>query len=102
MACCRWESSSVLVCRLRLQPRAPRTGFAGTVGERLKLKVQAPPVDGKANEALRRFLAEAFGVPLSKVELAAGESSRDKLVRIVSPCKIPDEIAAMLAREGAA
>jgi YggT family protein len=100
MACCRWESSSVLVCRLRLQPRAPHTGFAGTVGDRLKLRVQSPPVDGKANEALRRFLAEAFGVPLSKVELAAGESSRDKLVRIVSPCKIPDEIAAMLAREG--
>ncbi len=101
MECCHWEAPATLVCRLRVQPRAPRSAFAGTVGDRIKLKIQSPPVDGKANRALRRFLAEAFGVATSKVELAAGASARDKIVRIISPCKIPDEIASLVARDGA-
>jgi len=97
MTACRWQDPATLVCRLRVQPRATSNGFAGLLGDRLKLRVQSPPVDGKANEAVCRFLADAFGVPLARVELMAGAGSRDKLVRIVSPCKIPDEIAAMVA-----
>lgn len=94
---CRWEGPATLVCRLRVQPRAARDGFAGLMGDRLRLRIKSPPVDGKANDALRRFLAEAFGVPLGQVELIAGAGSRDKLVRVVSPSKIPDEIAAVAA-----
>jgi uncharacterized protein len=97
MSACRWEEPATLVCRLRVQPRAPRNGFAGLLGDRLKLRIQSPPVDGKANDAVCRFLADAFGVPLASVELIAGAGSRDKFVRIVSPSKIPDEIAAMIA-----
>jgi hypothetical protein len=97
MAHCRWEDATTLVCRLRVQPRAPRSGFAGVIGDRIRLRIQAPPVDGQANAALRRFLAKAFGVPLARVELLAGDTARDKTVRIISPSKIPDEIAAMTA-----
>lgn len=94
---CRWEDPATLLCRLRVQPRAARDGFAGVMGDRLRLRITSPPVDGKANDAVRRFLADAFGVPLGRVELVAGAGSRDKLVRIVSPSKMPDEIAAMAA-----
>lgn len=99
---CRWEDSATLVCRLRVLPRAPRNGFDGRIGDRLRLRIQAAPVDGKANASVRRFLAKAFGVPLARVELLAGENTRDKTVRIVSPCKIPDEIACPAAPNGTA
>lgn len=97
MEACRWEDPATLVCRLRVQPRAQVSGFAGALGDRIRLRVQSPPVDGKANEAVRRFLAKAFGVPLARVELLAGENTRDKTVRIISPSKIPDEIASLSA-----
>lgn len=97
---CRWEDPATLVCRLRVQPRAPVNGFAGAIGDRIRLRIQSPPVDGKANDAVRRFLAKAFGVPLARVELLAGENTRDKTVRIISPSKIPDEIASLGAPNG--
>lgn len=94
---CRWESPDRLVCRLRVQPRAARAGLAGVLGDRLKLRVHAPPVDGAANAAVVRWAADAFGVPASAVEIVAGASTRDKTLRIVSPRKIPDEIAPHIA-----
>jgi hypothetical protein len=77
--------SDGLVLQLRIQPGAQRTGVAGVLGERLKLRIAAPPVDGKANEQLLAFLAEEFGVPRSQVELVSGETSRDKRVVVRSP-----------------
>lgn len=102
MQSCYWHDPATLVCRLRVQARASTTAFAGLHGDRLKLRVQSPPVDGKANDKLRRFLATAFGVPLSSVELLAGETTRDKLVKIISPSKIPGEIASLLASDHSA
>jgi uncharacterized protein (TIGR00251 family) len=68
--------------------------LAGTHGERLKIKVTAPPVDGKANDHLIRYLAGLFEVPCSRIDLLAGHSSRSKRVRIRQPCRLPDEIKA--------
>ncbi len=67
---------------LRLQPRARQTAVVGRVGERLKIAVQAPPVDGKANAELCRFLAEQAGVPRSAVSILQGETGRDKRVLV--------------------
>jgi uncharacterized protein (TIGR00251 family) len=67
---------------IRVQPRAKRTEIAGERGGTLVIRVAAPPVDGKANDAVRRLIAQRLGVPRSAVEIVRGESARDKLVRI--------------------
>jgi uncharacterized protein (TIGR00251 family) len=71
-----------VVLTLHIQPGAKRTECAGLHGEALKIRLAAPPVDGKANEALVAFLAKALGVPKSRVELVSGEASRAKRVRV--------------------
>jgi uncharacterized protein (TIGR00251 family) len=71
-----------VVLVLHIQPGAKRTECAGTHGEALKIRLAAPPVDGKANEALIAYLAKALAVPKSCVELIAGQSSRAKRVRV--------------------
>ncbi|HEU5039427.1 MAG TPA: DUF167 domain-containing protein [Gemmatimonadales bacterium] len=68
--------------RLRVQPRASRTEMAGVHGDRLRVRLAAPPVDGAANEALVRFLAETLGVPRSAVRLVAGVGGRSKVVEV--------------------
>jgi uncharacterized protein (TIGR00251 family) len=68
---------------VRAQPGAKKTAIVGVYGEgagaQLKVAVQAPPVDGKANLALIAFLAETFGIAKNKVELVGGELSRSKV-----------------------
>jgi uncharacterized protein len=68
--------------RVRVQPRASRTELVGRHGDALKIRVAAPPVDGAANEALVRFLAERLGVPRSSVAVTAGGSGRVKAVAV--------------------
>lgn len=67
---------------VHVQPNARRTEVAGIHGEALKIRLHAPPVDGKANAALLTFLAEALGVARSAVEITRGETSRTKQVRV--------------------
>lgn len=67
---------------IRLIPRAPCDEIAGRRAGRLLVRVTAPPVDGKANSALCRLLAERAGVARSKVRIVAGARSRDKVVEI--------------------
>jgi uncharacterized protein len=67
---------------IRVQPRAKRTEIAGERGGTVVIRVAAPPVDGKANDAARRLIAQLLGVPRSAVEIVRGESARDKLVRV--------------------
>ena len=67
---------------LKVIPNAPRDEVAGWLGEALKVKIHAPPVEGRANEALGEFLAEALGVHRRAVTLVRGDLSRQKLVRI--------------------
>lgn len=68
--------------RLKVVPGSSRSAIAGWLGERLKVRVAAPPEAGKANEAVRRLLAEALGVPPRQVAIIAGESTPEKTVRI--------------------
>lgn len=84
----RWEGDD-LVLAVRLLPRAGRDELVGPEGDRLKVRITAPPVEGKANAHLRRFLGELFGVSPSRVELLAGEHAREKRLRIRAPAKLP-------------
>jgi len=79
-----------LVLALHVQPGARRTEVAGVHGQALKVRLAAPPVDGKANAALIAFLADAFGVPRAQVRLLRGETSRAKQVEISAPAQRPD------------
>lgn len=67
---------------IHAQPGAKKTGVAGLHGDSLKIRIAAPPVDGKANTALIAFVARTLGVPKSAVTLVKGESSREKLLRV--------------------
>ena len=75
---------------MKVQPRAKETALAEKVGEVYKLRLQAPPVDGKANEACVRFFAQRFGVAASAVRIVQGLSSRLKVVEIegVDPARV--------------
>jgi uncharacterized protein (TIGR00251 family) len=68
--------------RLKIVPNARRSEVVGEHGDALKIKIQAPAMDGKANAALLEFLAEALQIPTRTLELTAGEKSRDKTVAI--------------------
>ena len=65
---------------LHIQPGAKREGVAGLFGTALKIALNAPPVEGKANAALLRFLSGKLGIPRKNIELCSGASSRDKRV----------------------
>ncbi|MCK9534741.1 MAG: DUF167 family protein [Pseudomonas sp.] len=84
-----WDADDlILLCHL--QPGAKRSEFVGLHGDRIKLRLHAPPVDGKANNQLIAFLSKAFGVTKQAVQIESGELSRQKRVRIIAPKKIPD------------
>ena len=68
---------------VRVMPGARRSEVVDAAGERLRIKVAAPAVEGKANIEVVRFLAEVFGVRRSAVSILRGEHSRDKTVRVV-------------------
>jgi len=88
----RWQDDTLwLSCHL--QPNASKDEFAGLHGERLKIRITAPPVDGKANAHLIGFLAKAFGVPKQSVTIERGDSGRQKTVSIQSPVTLPAELA---------
>jgi uncharacterized protein len=92
----RWDGRD-LVLTMRVQPRASRDELL-LDGARLKVRITAPPVDGAANAHLLRFLAAEFGVAPSLTELVRGAAGRDKVVRIAAPNKLPEQLAARLAR----
>ncbi len=87
-ACCEWRGEQLIV-DIRLQPRASRDEIVGIHQERLKIRITAPPVDGKANAHLLRYLAGEFGVAKSAVTLLTGKTGRDKRVAIRAPREIP-------------
>lgn len=84
----RWEGPDLFLV-VHIQPRARQDEIVGPHGDRLKIRITAPPVDGKANAHLIRFLADCFGVPAGAVELLAGGGGRDKRLRIHAPRRLP-------------
>ncbi len=76
------ETAAAATLSVRIQPRASKNEIVVREDGGLKIRLTAPPVDGAANEALIRFLADKAGVPKSQVEIVSGHTSRDKIVRI--------------------
>ena len=87
----RWEGAD-LILQVRVQPRAGRDQWAGPVEGGFRVRIAAPPVDGQANVHLREFLATLFGVAKNQVTLLAGETGRNKRVRIAAPKQWPPGI----------
>lgn len=87
----RWHADT-LILDVRVQPKASRDELAGVLDNRLKIRLTAPPVDGKANHALVKFVARLCGVSRKQVTLLAGETSRNKRLRIDSPARLPEGI----------
>jgi len=87
----RWEGAD-LILHTRIQPRASRDQWAESLEGRFRIRITAPPVDGQANAHLREFLAGLFGVAKSQVALLAGETGRDKRLRIAAPKRLPPGI----------
>ena len=68
---------------LHCQPGAKKTEVQGTYGERLKIRLAAPPIEGRANEVLISWLSKTLGIPTAKIELLSGDTGRQKRVRIL-------------------
>ena len=73
---------TAITFKVLLQPRASREGIDGSRGDAVKVRVTAPPLEGKANKALKRFIAKKLRLSSSQVEIIAGQHSRKKLLRI--------------------
>lgn len=86
------RNGECLTLRLHVQPGAKKTQVAGLHGDSLKIRLAAPPVDGKANECLLRALADWFDVPLRAVSLKSGETSRRKVVEIRGSARAPETL----------
>jgi uncharacterized protein (TIGR00251 family) len=76
------EQADGVILSIKLQPRASRNEIGEPLGEELKIKVTAPPVDSAANGALIKLVAEKSDCPRSKVELIRGQTSRHKTLKI--------------------
>lgn len=91
-----WFEGEDIVLRLYIQPKASRDKIIGQHGEELKVAITAPPVDGKANAHLSKFLAKQFKVAKGLIHIDKGELGRHKQIRVTSPKQIPSEIKAIL------
>ena len=82
--------------QVKVHPRAKKNAITGEVGDALKVALTAPPVEGRANAACIAFLAEVLNVPRSSVTIAAGENSRNKLIRVhgLSAAQIEERLRA--------
>ncbi|MDO6617582.1 DUF167 family protein YggU [Pseudomonadota bacterium] len=92
------QQQSNLLLNLYIQPKASRDKIVGLHGDEIKIAITAPPIDGKANSHLIKYLAKAFKVPKSDVMLLKGLQGRHKQVKILSPLKIPPEISQIIAQ----
>jgi len=84
----QWEDQDLLLA-VYIQPRASKTEIVGIHGNRLKIRIAAPPVDGKANQELVKFLAKIFAVSKSRITLLQGATGREKRFKIQNPQKLP-------------
>jgi len=83
-----WQGNDLLL-RVKAQPKASKDEFAEVLDNRLKIRITTPPIDGKANQHLIKFLARQFKVSKSQIELLTGDTSREKRFMIRSPKQLP-------------
>jgi len=91
------ECEGAVVFAVRVTPRASRNAIEGEYQGALKVRLTAPPVEDRANEALRRLLAERLNVPVSAVRIVAGDKSRTKRVMVADATRA--QILALAGRE---
>jgi uncharacterized protein len=76
---------------VKVHPRARKNAVTGVVGDALKLSLTAPPVEGRANQAVIDFFADLFQIPRASVTIASGTTSRNKVVRITGMSRVAVE-----------
>jgi len=86
-----WDADT-LILNIRVVPRTAKDEIAGVHGDRLRIRITAPPVDGKANQHLLEYLASLCGVPKGRVQLLSGSRGRDKRIGISDPKRFPDGV----------
>ena len=86
------KQGEVITLTLHVQPGAKHSNIAGLHGDALKIRLAAPPIEGRANEALLKYLAELFDVPLRQVELKQGAQSRHKVVAVSGSVLDPESL----------
>ncbi|CUI09694.1 DUF167 domain-containing protein [Massilia antarctica] len=96
-----WCSAQPRGIRLAVQitPNAKKTEVIGVLGDSLKLKLQAQPIEGRANEALIKYLSGELGVPKSALTITHGLTSKRKLVEVVSATLTPEQAARILLKQ---
>jgi len=85
----QWQDGD-LILNIKVQPRASKDGFAEIIGNAIKLRITAAPVDGKANQHLITLLAKIFKVTRDQVEILNGKSGRDKRIKVIQPKQLPE------------
>ena len=91
------EQKNCIILNVRVVPRASKDGIQGVLGDALKVRIQAPPVEGKANTYLVKYLSKHWKIPRSSIEILSGETGRNKRLRISNPS---DELRAALLSIG--
>lgn len=84
-----------LTFKIKVEPRSSKSGIAGRYGDALKVKLKSPPVEGKANKELIDVLAREWGIPKKNIKIVSGQSSKNKIVRILGTMNISDRITGM-------
>ena len=87
----RWDGPD-LILQIKVVPKAASDELAGIQGDRMRVRITAPPVDGIANTHLVAWLAKLFGVPRSSINIESGALGRNKRLRITAPTHLPDLI----------
>lgn len=79
------QRDNCIVLNVRVVPRAAKDAIQGLLGDALKIRIQAPPVEGKANTHLVKFLSKHWRIPRRDIEILSGETGRNKRIRISNP-----------------
>jgi len=87
------EKDGDIIINLRIIPRAGKSAIQGLHGDALKIRIQAPPVEGKANQALVKFLSKHWNIPRSDIKILSGVTGRNKRIRLRHP---PDSLKQQL------
>jgi hypothetical protein len=89
------ESDAGITFAIKVHPRARKNAITGEVGDALKLSLTAPPIDGKANNACIDFFAKLLKLPRSSITIAAGQTSRNKVIRVagLSAAEVRERLA---------
>lgn len=77
------QENDIVMINVYVQPGAKRTEIAGLHGDALKIRLASPPIDGRANDALLKYIAQLLNVPLRQVELKRGDKSRHKKIVVI-------------------